>query len=137
MEIRAPKLTEIQTIIEWYASHLQQRVSSKQLLESLKASQDVLWVAANGDMLCGFLHAVWSGGPYELIALVVEPRQRRQGIAREFMHTLLAELMARSAIELWLEVRADNDGAIGLYLETVQPRLVLERSIIRTAPMRY
>ena len=44
MEIRAPKLTR-QTIIEWYASHLQQRVSSKQLLESLKASQDVLWVA--------------------------------------------------------------------------------------------
>ena len=43
----------------------------------------------NGDMLCGFLHAVWSGGPYELIALVVEPRQRRRGLSRVYAHTLL------------------------------------------------
>jgi ribosomal-protein-alanine N-acetyltransferase len=51
----------------------------------------------------------------EVLTVGVVPVARRQGIARQLLAVLIAEARARSASELFLEVRADNLAARNLY----------------------
>lgn len=59
------------------------------------------------------LRVVGEQGDVQTIA--VDPASRRLGIARGLLLELLAEAGHRGAREVFLEVRADNAGAIALY----------------------
>jgi ribosomal-protein-alanine N-acetyltransferase len=56
-------------------------------------------------------------GQGDIQTVTVAPRARRQGLARTLLLQLINEARRRGAEELFLEVRADNEGAQALYRE--------------------
>ena len=56
-------------------------------------------------------------GQGDIQTVTVAPRARRQGLARTLLQQLIDEARRRGAEELFLEVRADNEGAQALYTE--------------------
>ena len=115
MRVRPPIELELSTLAHWYSIHLGQAVSTADLSASLASEKNILWVVEREGTVCAFLHVIWSGGPYELLALVVDSEHRRRGIGAYLMQTLLAELSTHPTYELWLEVRRDNEAAQHLY----------------------
>jgi ribosomal-protein-alanine N-acetyltransferase len=69
--------------------------------------------AMNG-ALAGFILCRSIAGEAEILTLAVAPAYRRQGIARALTEAALG-LAAPSASSMFLEVAADNAGAIALY----------------------
>ena len=63
----------------------------------------------------GFLMGRVVAGEAELLTIAVEPAARRQGIGAALVAAFLAEVRARRAEVAFLEVAADNLGALGLY----------------------
>jgi ribosomal-protein-alanine N-acetyltransferase len=61
----------------------------------------------------GLARAVAGSG--EILNLAVAPEHRRQGIAQALLVALLEQLVQRQVTEVFLEVRASNDPALGLY----------------------
>ena len=57
------------------------------------------------------VEAAWAG----VFAMRVDPRFRRRGLARRVLGALLADASAAGADRAWLQVEADNTGAVGLY----------------------
>ncbi len=62
------------------------------------------WVGAfDGDVLCGFVHAVWDGGRHAfLLDTAVGPGMQRRGVGTTLVSTIVSDLKA-SGIE-WLHV---------------------------------
>jgi ribosomal-protein-alanine N-acetyltransferase len=50
-----------------------------------------------------------------VLTLAVEPAHRRRGVARDLLRQALALAAAAGAEEAFLEVAADNPGALALY----------------------
>src|SRR5690606_9650665 len=73
-------------------------------------------VAADGglDGYAGLL-APRGSGQGDIQTIAVAPRARRRGLGRTLLLELLAEARRRGAVEVFLEVRADNPGAQSLY----------------------
>ena len=115
IHVRAAQKTDVPLIARWYARFLEQTASTVELSHAIERDRERLVVAVEGDRLCGFAHAVWSGGPFELLGLVVHPSYRRQGVGLTLMRDILTNIQKDDATELWLEVRADNVAAIALY----------------------
>jgi [ribosomal protein S18]-alanine N-acetyltransferase len=53
----------------------------------------------------------------ELLAIATDPDHQRHGLARALMRAALVETARHGAARLFLEVAADNTGALGLYAE--------------------
>jgi len=51
----------------------------------------------------------------DIQTLAVAPEHRRTGLGRTLLRALLAEAYSRGVLDVFLEVRADNEGARGLY----------------------
>ena len=115
MHVRSASASELTIISRWYLVHLGQTMTTADLSAVLGSEKDILWVVERAGSVCAFLHAVWSGGPYELLGLVVDSGQRRKGIGVHLMQSLLSELSSHKSYELWLEVRRDNEAARRLY----------------------
>ena len=75
----------------------------------------VLRVAYLNGQLAGYLAGRVLGDEFELFSLAVQPELRRQGIARRLLEQGLQELRGRGVQRWWLEVRAANSAAQGLY----------------------
>jgi ribosomal-protein-alanine N-acetyltransferase len=58
-----------------------------------------------------------AAGEAEVLTLAVEPSHRRRGVARTLLREALALAEAMGAVEAFLEVAADNAGALALYRE--------------------
>lgn len=56
-----------------------------------------------------------AAGEAELLILAVTPEARRQGLGRQLLAAFEAAAKERKASELFLEVAADNRGALALY----------------------
>lgn len=50
-----------------------------------------------------------------LFNLAVDADSQRQGVGRQLLTALIAQLITRDVLTLWLEVRASNSAAIALY----------------------
>ncbi|MGB0646307.1 MAG: GNAT family N-acetyltransferase [Bradymonadia bacterium] len=118
IELQHATPIELNLIQELYRIHLGQTVDIDWLVQSCSSTRDILYVLYLDGVLGGFVHAVWSGGPYELLGICVRPDLRRRGLAFAGITRLLSELRQKQVAELWLEVRADNHGAYHLYKET-------------------
>lgn len=51
----------------------------------------------------------------DIQTIAVSPRRRKQGLGRMLLHDLISEARRRGVVDLFLEVRADNNAAIALY----------------------
>jgi ribosomal-protein-alanine N-acetyltransferase len=64
----------------------------------------------------GFILFRLAGGEADLLTLAVHPDSRRRGLGRRLLEGGLAEARERGAEKVFLEVAADNEAAIALYL---------------------
>ncbi len=72
----------------------------------------VQWVAEDDAGLAGFAFGWLVVGELHVLHVGTLPSRRRGGVGR----ALLGALLATPGVDVcWLEVRADNDAAIGLY----------------------
>jgi ribosomal-protein-alanine N-acetyltransferase len=53
----------------------------------------------------------------EILTLAVDPAQRRQGLGRRLLDAMLDAMAGRGIRDIWLEVRASNEGARALYAQ--------------------
>jgi ribosomal-protein-alanine acetyltransferase len=67
--------------------------------------------------LLGWAGVMVVGESAEILTVGVVPSARRRGIARRLLAGLLAEARARGAVEVFLEVRVDNEAARALYAD--------------------
>jgi ribosomal-protein-alanine N-acetyltransferase len=75
------------------------------------------YVAAEGPAgeLLGWAGVLVVADTAEIMTVGVVPSARRSGTGRRMLDILLAEAVRRGAVEAFLEVRADNDGARAMY----------------------
>lgn len=63
----------------------------------------------------GLRAAKYDAGQGDIQTLAVTPEHRRCGLGRTLLRALLAEAYQRGVLDMFLEVRADNEGAMALY----------------------
>jgi ribosomal-protein-alanine N-acetyltransferase len=63
----------------------------------------------------GYAGLATAGGEGDVQTLAVRPDRQHQGLGARLLDALLAEARSRSCARVFLEVRADNARAIGLY----------------------
>lgn len=71
--------------------------------------------AAQPEALHGYAGLAVAGAQGDIQTIAVIPEMRGHGLGRVLMQQLLAEARQRGAAEVFLEVRADNPAAGGLY----------------------
>ena len=71
---------------------------------------------AETDGIVGFILARAVGGEAEILTLAVAPWARRQGVAAGLVEAVAAHAGAEGAKAVFLEVAADNETAVGVYL---------------------
>lgn len=75
-----------------------------------------LWLVAEEDgRVCGYVGSQTVLDESDMMNVAVDPRFRRQGIARTLIETLIAELSKMGSRCLRLEVRVSNENARALY----------------------
>ena len=75
------------------------------------------FVAECGGECIGYLLSSMLAPEGELLRIGVHPAHRRRGVGRALMRRFLNEAAKRGCTEIFLEVRASNTGAQGLYLQ--------------------
>lgn len=83
--------------------------------ESELTSPSLQVLMAGGDRLLGVIALRFGPDVCDLDRIVVDPRHRRQGVARALLAAGLAGAAARGVAQMILEVRSDNAAAIALY----------------------
>lgn len=82
---------------------------------ALSAAPDLFLVAREGEVLVGHAIGQLAGDVGEVLELATAPQARRRGVGAALLEALEGALRARGAVELWLELRADNAAAMALY----------------------
>jgi len=92
---------------------------SRELIAAELAGAHTHYLVAvdDADAVIGYagLLAPRGSGQGDIQTIAVAEPARRQGIGAALLDALLAEARAREALEVFLEVRADNPGAEALY----------------------
>jgi ribosomal-protein-alanine N-acetyltransferase len=88
-----------------------------QFQSELSGVPDTRWyvVAETDSQVVGYAGLMVAGETAELQTLAVAPVHQRRGIATMLLAALIAEAQLRGARALMLEVRAENEAALGLY----------------------
>jgi len=87
-------------------------------LESLRRMEsDGLdgWIAMRRDAVVGFLVGRAAADEFEILNFAVSTLHRRQGIASKLLEFVLETSRKQGSRQVFLEVRASNIAAIGLY----------------------
>ena len=78
-----------------------------------------IWlVATDNDRVVGYVGSQSVMGEADMMNLAILPEYRRQGIAGNLLTKLIQKLKEKDVYCLTLEVRASNEKAIGLYLQS-------------------
>ncbi|MBQ8268357.1 MAG: ribosomal protein S18-alanine N-acetyltransferase [Clostridia bacterium] len=89
--------------------------SEKSVGETLSSPFTAALVAECGGECIGYLLSSLLAPEGELLRIGVHPRRRREGLGGRLMARFLTEAKDRGCTDIFLEVRADNGGAIALY----------------------
>ena len=90
--------------------------TEESLLNSVQSGTG--WVAELEDHVVGFLIGRSAADEFEILNLAVAQSSRRRGIAKELLKTLAAWSGAAGTKHVYLEVRASNDAAMALYVQS-------------------
>ena len=94
-------------------------------------------LAGSGVFVCaestGFVMGRVAADEAELLTLAVGPEARRQGTGRRLVAAFLVAAHGRGAVRAFLEVAADNNAAIVLYLQAGFTVCGRRRAYYRTA----
>ena len=85
------------------------------LAASLEDPSRRFWSAMEGDVLVGFCGISQSFEQGDLLTIGVHPDHRRKGIGNALLSVALESFAQSGGKELFLEVRASNEGAKRLY----------------------
>ena len=89
--------------------------SEADLAASLEDPSRRFWSAMEGDVLVGFCGISQSFEQGDLLTIGVHPDHRRKGIGNALLSVALESFAQSGGRELFLEVRASNEGAKHLY----------------------
>ncbi len=65
--------------------------------------------------VCGYICGRWLMGEAEIYRVAVSPHRQRQGVGGALLDACLAHLKEKETESVYLEVRASNEAARGLY----------------------
>jgi ribosomal-protein-alanine N-acetyltransferase len=88
--------------------------SYREMLRDAKHKRFVTALDEDGGLL-GWAGLMVNGDTAEVMTVGTVPSARRRGIGAQLTNVLIDEARARCAVELFLEVRIDNDAARALY----------------------
>lgn len=89
---------------------------------------DRVYLGVDVDGVLAAYGGVWCGREAEILTVGTDPAYRRRGLARRLMEALLAAARSRGAREVFLEVRAGDEGAQALYRGLGFTRVGLRRN---------
>lgn len=92
--------------------------TEKSVRETLSSPLTVALIAECGGECIGYLLSSLLAPEGELLRIGVHPLRRRKGLGGRLMECFLKEAEKRGCSDIFLEVRADNEGAIALYRHT-------------------
>jgi ribosomal-protein-alanine N-acetyltransferase len=75
-------------------------------------------LVAEDEGIVGFVLARSVGGEAEILTLAVAPWARRRGVGAALVEAVAVHAGAAGSKALFLEVAADNEAAVGVYLKT-------------------
>ena len=90
-------------------------LTTEQIAATLAMPSTVGLVAEQSARFAGHVLATAAADQGEIAWITVDPDLRRAGVARALLAALERVWRERGVTEAWLEVRPDNDGALGLY----------------------
>lgn len=82
----------------------------------LECPESLFFVAAEGDAVAGFVIIRLADYEAEVFNIAVDSVCRRRGTGRKLLETALYEAQRKGVKDVFLEVRASNEGAKALYL---------------------
>lgn len=118
MIIRPYNKTDLDSVIQlWEACSLTRPWNNPSLdIQRKVAVADNLFLLAEmNELVVGSVMGGYDGHRGWINYLAVSPEQQKQGIARELMHTIEAKLLALGCPKINLQIRDDNNEAIGFY----------------------
>lgn len=89
------------------------------------------FVACEDDIVVGHVLASAVDGAGEIVLVAVDPAFRRRGIGHALLSAAEAAWKAASVTEAFLEVRADNAAAMGLYAQRGWEPVAVRRGYYR------
>jgi ribosomal-protein-alanine acetyltransferase len=91
--------------------------SERSYRDEISDARNRYYVAVEGPdgALLGWAGVLVIATTADVLTVGVVPSARRRGLARRMLAALYAEAARRGATEIFLDVRVDNDAAIGLY----------------------
>lgn len=85
------------------------------VLRALSDPNTVTLAARHAGALVGFAMAHFGDERMHLVLLAVSPAHRRHGVARRLLQWLIDSATVAGLVEIDLELRASNGGALGFY----------------------
>lgn len=116
LQVRPARPDELPAILEIERAAFGAHAWTEAMLSgALSAAPDLFLVAREGEVLVGHAIGQVAGDVGEVLELATAPQARRRGVGAALLEALEGALRARGAVELWLELRADNAAAMALY----------------------
>ncbi len=98
-----------------HATSFPQSWSAEEFASLLRQPGVASWIVSDGREPSGFILIRAAADEAEILTLAVTPEHRRKGYAGALLHEAFAALSPGIVQQMFLEVAADNTGALALY----------------------
>lgn len=115
VEIEAAAVTDLPAVVAVERASFSDPWSARAFENLLGRDAVTFAVARCGGQVIGYVVLYSAGGEAELANLAVAPAERRHGVGVFLLEHAVASARGAGARDLWLEVRASNVAARGLY----------------------
>lgn len=115
MIIRRFRPTDLSKVYEIECKSFKDPYSTSFLLSLFQQYPDTFLVAEENNRIVGYVISRIVSHKGHVLAIAVEPSERRRGIGRALMEVITKKFANHDVEEIWLEVRASNLGAIEFY----------------------
>jgi len=116
--IRAAKEGDLDDVAAIERSVFNDPWSRRSFVDLVAAPQVLFLVADDSNAVVGYAIVLTTGIESELANLAVARLTQHQGLGRRLLREALSAARERGCEEMFLEVRASNEAAIGLYSST-------------------